>query len=211
MSKRPYHSDLRQAQAAQTQDKLLEALEVLLSEVAVEEVSLPKVAARAGVTAPTAYRYFPTLDDLYGAFFEKMRPELGLDPASLSALGPDDTPARLARQYRGFERRGQLLRRLLDSPTWTRLRMKHKVDRAALLEPAFRPIAPELSRADLRVALGAIVIFASPSSWRWLRDIWGLSPRDAGRAVAFATRAMIRELARGGLMEFDDQPRKNSA
>ena len=194
---RAYKSELREAKAAETRETLLDALHDLLLEMSVEEVSIPKVAAAAGVTAPTAYRYFPTLEDLYRAFLERMRPQLGLDSQSLSGLTPEGTPDLVAKLYRRFEKHGELLRRLIDSPTWTRVRLARNVDRFAILEPAFAD-ASVLGRKQLKVALGAIALFGSPSTWRWLRDVWGLGAADAARAAEFATRAMIRELREQG-------------
>lgn len=191
---RRYNSPLREAKAEETRASLLAATEALLVEGPVDEVTIPSVARRAGVSAPTAYKYFPTTDDLMKAFIEQIRPRLGLSMGELGAVSPEALPATTRRNYRRFERFRELIRTTMSSPTWDRIRHAERIDRASVVEPLFE--ASSLSRRDLRAALGAVYVFMSPRTWRWLRETWGLSSADAARAAAWAVSVLVRELQR---------------
>jgi AcrR family transcriptional regulator len=58
---------LRDEQRALTRRKVLAAVLDLVAEGSLDELSVPKVAQRSGVSVPTIYRYFPTRDELLAA------------------------------------------------------------------------------------------------------------------------------------------------
>jgi AcrR family transcriptional regulator len=192
--RRRYHSPLRAAQAEETRAALLAATEELLVEHGVEGVTIPEVARRAGVSAPTAYKNFPTADDLMRAFIEDFRPRLGLSIDELADRPASDLPAIAKRNFRIYERFGALLRSAMSSPTWTRARLASSIDRAARVAPIFADRAGKLGPRELRAGLGALYLFVSPQTWRWLRETWGLSAADASRAAAWAMSVLAREL-----------------
>ncbi len=99
---RSYESAVRREQADKTRLALLEACEALLLEGPIEEVTLPKMAKRAGVTAPTAYRHFPDQDALMSAFMEHLRHRIGMGAKS-ERTGPCPRAERIhAVRRRGF-------------------------------------------------------------------------------------------------------------
>ena len=57
MSPRNYKSELREAQAEATRQRILDALAVVMAE-GVEALSVPAVAKQAGVSVGTVYRHF---------------------------------------------------------------------------------------------------------------------------------------------------------
>lgn len=61
---RSYSSPLRAEQAAATRLRVLDAAIDLLHEADSGDVAIPDVAERAGVSVRTAYRVFPTSEDL---------------------------------------------------------------------------------------------------------------------------------------------------
>lgn len=194
MAKRRYDSTLRAEKAEQTRLRLLDATGELLVEEGVEALSIPKVARRAAVSAPTAYKNFPTVDDLLSAHLEHIRPQLGLTDRDFGEIAPSNAHELPARTYRSFERQGALMRAVMDSPTFNRVRIAARSNRAGLVLDQFRDEATELSDRDLRAALGAVFMHATPTSWRWLREAWGLSARDASRAATWAMSVLVREL-----------------
>lgn len=194
MTRRRYHSPLREAKAEETRASLLAATEALLAEVPADTITIPAVARRAGVSAPTAYKYFPTTDALMRSFIEHLRPRLGLSPSVLAEVEPAALPEVTRRNFRRFERLRGLLQNTMSSPTWDRARLADPLDRAAVVAPLYEGAG--LPARDLRVALGALYLFLSPQVWRWLRQTWGLSAVDAGRAAAWAVSVLARELHR---------------
>ena len=74
---RSYQSPLREAQAALTRERILMAAKDYLENKDIETLSLRQIAELSGVSAPTVYAHFPTMDDLVGAFFYWLKPRLG--------------------------------------------------------------------------------------------------------------------------------------
>ena len=58
---------LRDDQRALTRERVLAAVLELVADGAFDELSVPAVAKRSGVSVATIYRYFPTRDDLLAA------------------------------------------------------------------------------------------------------------------------------------------------
>ena len=58
---------LREEQRALTRQKALTAVLELVAEGSLDELSVPAVAQRSGVSVATIYRYFPTRDELLAA------------------------------------------------------------------------------------------------------------------------------------------------
>ena len=193
---RAYRSSLRDAQASQTRAHILETARGLLESEGPEAITLPRVAAAAGVSAPTVYRYFPTVADLLAEFLEWLRPRVGMTVERL--LGTPEQALRLAEEnFPRFEAHGALLRALNDSPAFNRVRhpsVKNRAGRAAAL---FAPVAAGWRREELAAAVGALYALSTPETWRWLRDTWGLDPDQARRAAVWGVGVLAAALRAG--------------
>ena len=81
---RTYSSPLRAEQAEHTRQRIVQAAVDLLSEGDAGDLSMPEVAARAGVSVRTVYRSFATKDDLLDGVIEwinhKINQETGARP-----------------------------------------------------------------------------------------------------------------------------------
>src|SRR5215467_10461861 len=106
---RRYQSAVREEQASRTRQALLKACEALLLEGPAENVTIPAVARRAGVTKPTAYSYFPDNDALLGAFLQYLRGRIGMNHETLVSLPPEGLPAAVRDNYRRFDQNARLL------------------------------------------------------------------------------------------------------
>ncbi|MEZ5378550.1 MAG: TetR/AcrR family transcriptional regulator [Acidimicrobiales bacterium] len=89
MTRREYTSPRRAAQAAATREAILDATIVVMGE-GVESFSIPAVAARAGVSVPTVYRYFPDKEALLDAAAERVRDGLGVSADQPSPTDVED-------------------------------------------------------------------------------------------------------------------------
>jgi AcrR family transcriptional regulator len=203
---RRYTSALRDEKASRTREALLQACEALLLEGPIEQVTIPAIAQRAGVTKPTAYKYFPDQDALLAGFLGHVRERIGMTLETLTRIPPEELPAAVRANYRRFDRNAELLRRMMDSPSYERVRLAHKVDRAALALPLWRDAADE---ATLRRRLAPIYLLLSPPSWRWLRDTWGLSGEDASAAAAWAMETLVSALNTGARAKVPTESRKS--
>lgn len=181
----------RDVQAAKTREHLLETAARFFESHPASELSLPKLARLAGVTPPTAYANFATVDELMGALYEWVLPRLGTrDP-----LPPPDRLHEVPlERFPRFAQYAGLLRSIWTSASWSqhRGRTRAKYTEAALGN--LRSIAPRLSEREMLVALGPIIAFSYPPMWQWLRDIVGLSEEEAEQAAVWATRALVSAL-----------------
>src|SRR5438477_10604821 len=88
MAVRAYDNALRREQAERTRRRILEAVRDLLI-ASPSSISIPEIAARAGVSEPTVYRHFPNRDALFDAASEVVAEHLGAPPLPDQA---DDIP-----------------------------------------------------------------------------------------------------------------------
>lgn len=197
-SQRPYHSPLREAQAALTHERILAAAREYLELHEIETLTLRRIAELSGVSPPTVYAHFATMDDLVAAFFGWLKPRLGLDrpPA-----GADDLLAMPARLFPRYEEHGALLRNLMNRPAWDRQRLADRDRRHAPWLDAVGAELPGLSTAALRRGGLAVAACWSPTHWRWLRDTGGFAPDVAQQVAAWTIRSLLDALRRdaGGL------------
>lgn len=194
---RSYESPLRREQADRTRLALLEACEALLQELSLDEVTLPRVAKRAGVTAPTAYRHFPTQDALVTAFVEHLRHRIGMGHAALTSIPPDRLHEIPRSNYAAYEKDGALLRAIMQSPSFDRARLASPTDRAGMAMSVWAAREGAVGEAALRERLGPIYLLLTPAAWRWLRDTWGLDAPSAERAASWAIGALCAAASSG--------------
>lgn len=115
---------------------MLTAVLALVGEGTLDELSIPAVADRSGVSIATIYRHFPTRDDLLAAAAaEPSRQALARDPDSR----PDgaDLPAVQRAMWHGFAKNLPLLRHQMASAAGREMR-------AARLESSRRALATYL-------------------------------------------------------------------
>jgi AcrR family transcriptional regulator len=189
---RVYQSDIRDERAQQTRNALLGACEQLLIELPFEQVTLPAVARRAGVTKPTAYSHFPDSDALMQAFIHYTRDRIGLAHEALSRIPPSQLSEAVRSNYARYEQHERLLMHVMDSPSYNRARLARKVDRPALALPLWSEKADD---PLLRERLGPIYVLLGPVTWRWLRETWGLPAEEAARAAAWAMEVLVDALS----------------
>ena len=80
---------LRDDQIELTRQRILRAVLDLVAEGVLDELSVPRVAKRSGVSLATIYRHFPTRDDLVAAAAEEPVRH-AFEAASRDARGGDD-------------------------------------------------------------------------------------------------------------------------
>nr|WP_281384718.1 TetR/AcrR family transcriptional regulator [Nitrospirillum iridis] len=173
----------------------MEAARDYLDHHDIDTLTLRRVAELAGVSAPTVYAHFPTMDDLVAAFFHWLKPRIGL-AAALPPLADFATlPARLFPRY---EAHGALLRNLMNKPSWDRQRQDDRDARHAPWREAVATAVPGLTPAQQRRGALAVAAFFTPTLWRWLRDTGGLTPAEAELTAQWAMRTLVEGLARDG-------------
>src|SRR5947208_15677715 len=84
---------LRQDQVQLTQQSRLNAFEAELLEKGYADASIRAVAKRAGISAPTVYRYYPNKEALIVALIDASEAEQRFDPFSVLASTQDSIDA----------------------------------------------------------------------------------------------------------------------
>jgi AcrR family transcriptional regulator len=184
---------LREAQAALTRERIFMAAKDYLEKHDIERLTLRHVAELSGVSPPTVYAHFPTMDNLVAAFFQWVKPRVGLDrrPPPLAEL-----PSFPRQLFPLYEAHGALLRNLMNRPSWDRQRISDRDARHGGWMEAIGAELPKLTPAQRRQGAMAIAAFWTPTVWRWLIDTCGFTSDEAQDVAAWTVRALIEALRR---------------
>jgi len=202
---RSYDSPLREAQAEMTRDRILMAAKAYLERHDIEKLTLRQLAKLAGVSPPTVYAHFPTVDDLAEAFFNWISPRLGLR----KPLPPLDRFAELPRElFPNYEAYGALLRNLMNRPSWDRQRTADRGQRHGSWIAAIGEALPQLTPEQRRRGAKVVSVFFTPTMWRWLVDSGEFEPKEAEQVAAWTINALIDALGRDASGLADPPPVK---
>jgi AcrR family transcriptional regulator len=184
---------LRERQAAVVRDEILDALARRLDREDPEDIAMPQVAADAGISLRTLYRYFPTREDMFEAVGDHVVARLGLPREIRDA---DD----IVRVFTESARLGAQSPELVRAMLWTRLgrraRSSHRRRRVDSISAALAEVTSHLPAAEARRRAGAVVYLASLPAWLTVSEECELSAEDAQRGVAWAIETLIAALRR---------------
>lgn len=187
---RSYSSPLRAEQAAATRLRVLDAAIDLLQEAESGDVAIPDVAERAGVSVRTAYRAFPTRDDL----LEGVLAELSARFESIAGTMPttlDEYVRSADRAVRAVYEAEPLFRAMFATPAGRELhrgtapRRHEAIDRMLVAE--LGDVTPEQRRRFIAVAH----LLSSSRSVLLLKDYHDLDVDDAAAVVRWALELLV--------------------
>lgn len=195
---RPYHSPLRERQAAETRTLILEALAQVIAEGGTTDFTVEDVAAQAGVATRTVYRHFPSRQALLDALAEHLDERFGELRAADELPGlVDDVPDAdaLLSTVPAVMRRFDDLEPFSTAMVLTANRGMLRSQRHDRRTEQFRELlAGKLERVDAgqRDAVFALARhLLSSQTWFALRKEFGLDGETAGRTVAQAIGALL--------------------
>src|SRR5262245_33666221 len=111
---RAYDSSLRDEQAAQTRQRIIDAFGDDVSGPEGDDITVQRVAARARGSVPTLYRAFTSLDQVGLACWEFIQPQL----AALETIETaDDLPLYVEGLFKRLAMRGPFLQAMLTTST----------------------------------------------------------------------------------------------
>lgn len=193
MAERNYRSPLRDRQAQQTRELILDALTALLTEHAPSEVTTALVARGAGVSERTVYRHFPDRDALLRGLGDRIGHHASEDSMTVFAdlgevvvqlmahLDAHPGPA-IAEAVFNADPRG------LGERTRERSRRFHHMVAAEF---------PDLDEDDHRRLTAVIRCLLSAQAWLRMREEFGVPGTESGPMVAWAIAALAHEIERG--------------
>jgi AcrR family transcriptional regulator len=189
-SKPRYRSELRRAQADMTRQRLLRAAAGLLeSEGDAEGITYKRVAALAGVTEMTAYRHFPSREDLLKGLWEHLNAQM--DPG----IGLPDSAERLYAQHRalfeGFDRIPAQIVASLTTPQGREMRSIIDAERREAFLAIAAEAAPKADAAAHRRVAAVVQLLHSAYAWLSLREQWGMAGDEAADATRWAIETLL--------------------
>jgi AcrR family transcriptional regulator len=190
---RVYVSPLRAEQAEQTRLRIIQAYGDEVCSGDDRDLTVHQVAARAGVSVPTLYRHFASLDALGDAFWAFVEPQFGTFDAIRDA---DDLPPFTERLFGQFAEKAALVKALHESRSGRRLRKRSVGRRNEAFQRVLAPLTKRMPEREALAATAVCKVLSSARVWELLHEDWGLDAGEAGRAAAWAMRVIIRELRR---------------
>jgi AcrR family transcriptional regulator len=199
---RTYESPLRAEQMDRTREKLIDAGIDLVAEAGgEEELTVRRVAARAGVSVPTAYRHFPDRDALFEGMARWIHDRIGgaRPPESV-----DDMPAWARVIYKNFEANDRVMRAQLYTPAGRLLRTRNQKARVPLFLEMANQGFPDATAATQTRITAVINLLVTVTGWVALHDNYNMSGAEIGETSAWAIETLLAELRRNPhALEFD--------
>jgi AcrR family transcriptional regulator len=181
---------LREEQRALTRQKVLAAVLELVAEGSLDELSVPAVAQRSGVSVATIYRYFPTRDELLvAAAAEPSRQALAQPPAP--RLDDDDLATFQRAMWHDFASNLPLLRHQIASTAGREMRTA-RLDRSRSALAGYierQGIDPQSDAGQRLISL--LLLINGSLALIELHDRQGLDVDEALDRSLWALRALI--------------------
>jgi AcrR family transcriptional regulator len=203
---RSYHSPLRERQSEQTRVAILEAIAQELAATGLQELHVPAIARRAGVSVRTIYRYFPTRDALLDAAEEWIDRSIGTADFSRPI---DEFPAMLEEVFKQFDANETMMLAHWATSLGRDVRERGRKRRQQAYRQALNEVTSHLSRSDARAAHAVVSYLLSSRTWKAMREEFGMAGAESGKAAAWALRTLIADLRHRN--EFAARTRNESA
>ena len=188
--------DLRARNRAATSDRILAAVHEVLTEEHPATLSMPQVAARAGVSLRTLYRYFPTKESLVDAASNTFT----VAPAAAvgGTVSVDSLQDYLQVAWRGFGAARPAVRAQHLAPAGRELRAKRLPRSRAAVRAGLVGAGLSLDDADMARLVDLVVLLTSSAAYLELVDRLGYEDDDAARLATWAAQATIDRARREG-------------
>jgi AcrR family transcriptional regulator len=182
---------LRAQQAELTRELILRALVERLEQDELAEITVPDIAAAAGVSLRTVYRYFPTREQLLEAGADWIGEILGR-PAPRTV----DELLEVAETTRHFKDHPRLFRALGATEAGREFRSVRRARWTEAIATVVREVTDNLPEDEQRRAAAVIGYINSLRGWLALHEEFGLESDETGIALEWAVRTLVDDLRR---------------
>ena len=158
------------------------------------------VAARAGVSRRTVYRYFPDQEALRAAMWRQLSLPAGM-PDTLEAL-----LAGIVETFANFDAKAAAMTVATASPEGRAMRNVMKPERVRAFRAAYGDATAALPEPDRTWAIAAMQLMTSGMAWRDMRDQWDMEAPAIATAARWAIEVMLADLAKRGDKPLRDGP-----
>jgi AcrR family transcriptional regulator len=187
---------LRDEHKELTRKRVLEAVIELLAEGSLDELSVPAVADRSGVSLATIYRYFPTKAELLSAAAAEPSRQ-ALARADVRRAGDDDLASFQRAMWTDFAERLPLLRHQVASESGRSMRAARLTTSSERLDPYLRSRGVDPDSPQGRRLTSLIMLLSGSMALLELHDRQGLALGDALDTSRWAVDTLIAATASG--------------
>ncbi len=201
---RTYRSALREEQARQTRERILDGLLRAMAESGAEDFTIPAVARVAGVSTPTVYRHFHTKRELTLGLATRALQQAGLQFVPLD--GPEQlgqTVHMIVEAYLADER---LLRAVVMSEQSAELRAEVVPLRLELFDTALAALARTIPVEAYRRLRASLLLLTTGATVAACKDLLGLDGVQAADTITWALQSLIAAATTGGTAPADAGP-----
>ena len=177
-----YESPLRDEQKAETSRRIVAAAERLMQDTNLGELTFAAVAREAGVQERTVYRHFATKDELLDALWDALDPRIGTGSFPQSQSELVEAPRRV---FRAFDDNENLMRAFWSTPQGREFRLRVNDKRKAAIRKAVADAVKDLPANEARWITATAQLLYSGATWQTMKDYWGFSGEEAGKASSF--------------------------
>jgi AcrR family transcriptional regulator len=183
-ARRPYQQGARAEAAAENTRRIVAAAQDLFLAHRYDQVAMPEIAARAGVSLQTLIRRFPTKEALVTAIGDEVRERV---VAQRSAAPVGDVAGAVANLVEHYETTGDMALLLLAQEdrvdVFRRMAGEGRRVHRAWTARVFAPQLRDLGRSDRELRLAQLVAICDVYTWKLLRRDQGLSRGRVERAL----------------------------
>lgn len=183
-----YESPLRDAQKEDTRRRILDAAATLIETVSPAGLSFAAIAQQAGVRERTVYRHFATKDALLEAMWAGLDPRIGIKSFPANEAELIAFPAQV---FPAFDDSEQMMRAMWASPQGRDFRLSVNERRKAAIRKSVAPALDGLPSREAAWLTAAVQLLYSGAAWMTMKDYWGFSGAEAGRASSLAIRLLL--------------------
>ena len=185
-SLRDQHQDL-------TRELILRSVAGQLDTEEPSEITVPDVAAAAGVSVRTVYRHFASREELIAAAADWIGEHV------LAASFPqtaDEFAAKWRASMASFDEHPNLVRAMAISRAGNMVRSVRRTRRLEVMRQALQEVTGNLPAADQRRAEAVFGYLFNMLAWVTMRDENGFSGQETGEAVGWAIQVLLDDLRR---------------
>lgn len=139
----------------------------------------------------TAYRYFPTKEDLIDAFNEWMSRQWG---SPMLPMSLDEVPDMAAKLLQSFERNEKLVRAARRSGAGVEIRKRRKAEQMRAIMRALGKYAPHYDEATRRKVMSLFLNLLNSEAWLSNLDNFGMTTPESIEAVQWGIEAIIAKI-----------------
>jgi len=185
----------RPAKTERTRERIQLATAALFIENdAIELITFKAVAQRAGVAEMTVFRYFPTREALLRGLWEHLERRLG-DSLGMPH-GEQELRDEQRELFRLFDTVPSQVLASLATPEGRAIRAASNHRRRAAFLSIVSEVAHGLSTPEKTRAAAVLQLLHSAYAWAALREHWGVSGDESGKATLWAIDSLLSDLKR---------------